>query len=129
MPAAVEPKGLKRICMGCGTRFYDFNKRPIVCPSCKAEFLIEVKTKTRRGRAANDEAVKVAPAPVAKEADDEEVAENSDTVSLDEVEEDESGDDDMDDAGLEIDDDMDDDLDDDDDMDDEEEVEVDVEEK
>ncbi len=119
MPAAVEPKGLKRICMGCGTRFYDFNKRPIVCPSCKAEFLIEVKTKARRGRAANDEAVKVVPVPVAKEADEEEIAENSDTVSLEEVEEGES-DDDLDDAGLEIDEDLDDDLD--DDIDEEETV-------
>ena len=112
MPVAVEPKGLKRICMGCGTRFYDFNKRPIVCPSCKAEFLIEVKTKARRGRAANDEPVKVAPVPVAKEADDEGIAENSDVVSLEEVEE---GEDDLDDAdtSLDIDDDLDDDLDDD----------------
>jgi uncharacterized protein (TIGR02300 family) len=122
VPAAAEPKGLKRICMGCGTRFYDFNKRPIICPSCKAEFLIEVKTKTRR-RAANDEAV-AKPAP--KDAEDEEATENSDTVSLDEVEEDEA-DEDMDDAGpdLEIDEDIDDleddDMDDDDDEEDEEE--------
>ncbi|NBP73957.1 MAG: TIGR02300 family protein, partial [Alphaproteobacteria bacterium] len=30
--------GLKRTCLGCGTRFYDMKKDPIVCPSCEAEF-------------------------------------------------------------------------------------------
>ncbi len=30
--------GIKRICLGCGVKFYDFNKSPIVCPSCGAVF-------------------------------------------------------------------------------------------
>ncbi|MDR0678371.1 MAG: FYDLN acid domain-containing protein [Holosporaceae bacterium] len=30
--------GIKRICLGCSTRFYDFNKSPIVCPLCNAVF-------------------------------------------------------------------------------------------
>ncbi len=50
MSTAVNPVGLKRICVSCGGRFYDLNKRPIICPECKTEFTGEVKTKTRRGR-------------------------------------------------------------------------------
>lgn len=103
MAAAAETRGLKRICMGCGTRFYDFNKRPIVCPSCKAEFMIEVKTKGRRGKAvANDDevVVKAKEAEVAgKETEEIEIVEGEeDVVSLEEV--DENDDDDDDDLAL-----------------------------
>lgn len=120
MPAAANPKGLKRICLGCGMRFYDLNKRPIICPGCKAEFTIETKTKNRRSRPANDDAGAVKATEAEAPGKETEEAESDDmVVSLDEVEE---GDDDIDeDADLTIDDDMDDDLDDDEDMDDEEE--------
>ena len=47
-----DPRGLKRICLECGGRFYDLNKRPITCPSCDTEFTGEIKVKTRRGRSA-----------------------------------------------------------------------------
>lgn len=30
--------GEKRGCLKCGTKFYDFERRPIVCPKCGAEF-------------------------------------------------------------------------------------------
>ena len=30
--------GIKRICLKCGARFYDFNKSPIVCPACNTIF-------------------------------------------------------------------------------------------
>lgn len=30
--------GTKRVCLGCNARFYDFNKSPIICPSCGLEF-------------------------------------------------------------------------------------------
>jgi len=30
--------GLKRICLGCGVRFYDLNKTLVSCPSCGKEF-------------------------------------------------------------------------------------------
>ncbi|MES2728790.1 MAG: TIGR02300 family protein [Pseudomonadota bacterium] len=49
---ALDPRGLKRICTNCGTRFYDFNKRPIDCPVCSTEFTGEIKVKTRRSRGA-----------------------------------------------------------------------------
>ena len=33
----------------CGTKFYDFNKNPIICPSCGGEVITnEVKTKTKK---------------------------------------------------------------------------------
>ncbi len=31
-------RGTKRTCQGCGARFYDLNRDPIVCPVCGAEF-------------------------------------------------------------------------------------------
>lgn len=54
MTAAASPVGLKRICTSCGVRFYDLNKRPIVCPSCNTEFTGDIKVKSRRGRLASD---------------------------------------------------------------------------
>lgn len=33
-----ENWGIKRVCLGCGTRFYDFNKSKIICPNCNEEF-------------------------------------------------------------------------------------------
>ena len=32
-------KGEKHICSNCGQRFFDLNKRPIVCPKCNTEVL------------------------------------------------------------------------------------------
>ena len=33
----------------CGTKFYDFNKNPIICPSCGGEVITnEVKTKPKK---------------------------------------------------------------------------------
>lgn len=120
MTAALDARGLKRICMSCGTRFYDMNKRPVVCPSCETEFTGEIKVKTRRSRAS------VANDPIREEKntakgqqDDSDIEEkDDDTISLDEVDEgsdDEDEDLDLDIGGdLENIDDMDDDMDDDD---------------
>ncbi len=30
--------GKKRICTNCNTKYYDFHKFPIICPSCGTEF-------------------------------------------------------------------------------------------
>ena len=130
-------KGLKRICMNCGMRFYDLNKDPIICPSCNTEFTGEVKVKTRRGRVAvAEELAKQAPKVAAEIEEDEDVADidaDDDIVSLDDVDDDGLDDDDDDDATLTIDDDIDD-LDDDlvddiDDLDDEDEDDEDEEEE
>lgn len=83
--AAIETRGLKRACASCGVRFYDLNKRPIMCPNCSTEFTGEIKLKTRRGRGAAAMA-EVVTAPVANDQFEEvEAAEN--TISLEEVEE------------------------------------------
>ena len=42
--------GTKRICRSCGMRFYDFNRIPILCPGCQAEFDSHTKTKVRKTR-------------------------------------------------------------------------------
>lgn len=84
-------KGLKRICMNCGARFYDLDKSPIICPSCGTEFTGEIKVKSRRGRPpAEDKPVKAAEkaAPVVDEDDVEDIDPDDDIVSLDDVDED-----------------------------------------
>ena len=44
--------GTKRTCLSCNMRFYDFNRRPITCPGCGAEFkavnLIKRQTARRK---------------------------------------------------------------------------------
>ena len=42
--------GLKRKCSNCYTKFYDFNKFPIICPSCGTEYNLDNLLKSRRGR-------------------------------------------------------------------------------
>jgi uncharacterized protein (TIGR02300 family) len=78
--------------MSCGARFYDLNKKPIICPNCAVEFTGEIKVKSRRGRlpAETDEEDVIEDKPVA--VLDDEIAGEGDqdveTVSLDELEED-----------------------------------------
>ena len=114
-------KGLKRICMDCGMRFYDMDKDPIICPSCETVFTGEIKVKSRRGRvaAAVEEAAPVKEPEKKepeKEEEDKDVADidaDDDIVSLDDEDEDDDLDDEDDDTLLPIeDDDLDDNLDD-----------------
>ncbi len=127
-----DKRGIKRICMNCSTRFYDFNKRPIICPNCETEFTGEIKVKARRARVANDddeEDVIIAKLPdddldadIAVEPTDAEEIVDDETVSLDDVDEDDADtdeDDDTLDADLDLDEEDDLDDDDDDDLDDE----------
>ena len=44
--------GLKRTCLSCGMRYYDFNRTPIICPGCQTAFDPELVVRSRRGRAA-----------------------------------------------------------------------------
>lgn len=115
-------KGLKRICMSCGARFYDLNKKPIICPSCSTAFTGEIKVKSRRGRLPADDAVEDQIDGDATENEAEEEIEEGDeeTVSLDELDEE---DEDADDDTLTIDDEDDLDIDDVDDLDDDEDGE------
>ena len=125
-----DPRGLKRICLSCSTRFYDMNKRPIICPNCGDEFTGEVKIKARRGRlSALDDSDQLDEAQVdTNETDELEEEEDAKEVSLDEVAAADDGDDD-DDADIDLDDDLDDDdLDDDDLDDDDDDIDVDIDE-
>ncbi len=98
MSAALDARGLKRVCVGCGIRFYDLNKRPIKCPNCEAEFSGEIKLKTRRGRLPAAEAIQPEAAAPAANDQFEEVEATADTVSLEEIVE---ADDDADEEALE----------------------------
>lgn len=56
--------GTKRLCSGCGAKFYDLNKTPIVCPKCETVFVVPMVTS--RSRQAEPVAAPVAkPVPVA----------------------------------------------------------------
>ena len=72
--------GLKRTCLSCGMRYYDFNRTPIVCPGCQTEFDPEAVIRSRRGRA-TPKSVKAADEPAveaAKEEAEEEAANATD---------------------------------------------------
>jgi uncharacterized protein (TIGR02300 family) len=129
--ATADKKGMKRICPSCSTRYYDFNKRPVICPNCKIEFTGEIKVKARRSRVAAAEVLEdqVDDAPVADKDDDDVIMESDDVVSLDEVEEvedEEEEDEELADPDLGLDADLDeDDLDDDDEDEDDEDDDLD----
>ena len=50
--------GLKRTCLSCDMRFYDFKRRPIICPGCGTEFDPENLVKGRKSRAVPKSATK-----------------------------------------------------------------------
>ena len=89
--------GIKRACLSCGMKFYDFNRTPIICPGCSAEFNLENLLTSRKGRSA----VKLAAskAQPAKPDDAEDQDEN--------IHDDEDGDDENveQDAGIDVNDD------------------------
>lgn len=108
-------KGLKRICMSCGARFYDLNKKPIICPSCNVEFTGEIKVKARRGRLPVEDDVadsQVSEDTAAEETEEDELEEEEADdvlVSLEDIEDGEDDDDiaEDDDDDLDVDEDLD----------------------
>ena len=40
--------GIKRVCLSCNMRFYDFDRSPIICPGCGAEFDPQRFTKSQK---------------------------------------------------------------------------------
>jgi uncharacterized protein (TIGR02300 family) len=52
--------GLKRVCLSCGTRYYDMRKNPPVCPNCGAAFDPEQVLKTKRRSPVDDKSKKSA---------------------------------------------------------------------
>jgi uncharacterized protein (TIGR02300 family) len=70
--------GTKRVCVSCGTRFYDLTKQPAVCPKCGTEQPSEQPRPRRAGGNVAEEKrrAKVVPVPGLEDAEVEvEVAE------------------------------------------------------
>jgi uncharacterized protein (TIGR02300 family) len=65
---------MKRLCAGCGAKFYDLGKTPIICPKCGTTYEIPVMTArtrpdaaaVRAAAAARESAPEMAEAPVAE---------------------------------------------------------------
>ena len=85
--------GLKRTCLSCDMRFYDFKRSPIVCPGCGTEFDLGNLLKGRKSRAAPKSAAKV---DVSDDADDRDETEFNDEDVNVAVNKDDDVDDDMD---------------------------------
>jgi uncharacterized protein (TIGR02300 family) len=75
--------GIKRLCAGCGAKFYDLNKDPIVCPKCSTVFEVATTTRSRPDAAR-------APAAAAEEVAAPEMAE-AEFVSLEEADKETEG--------------------------------------
>ena len=93
--------GSKRACSGCGARFYDLRREPIICPVCGSVHDPERQPKPRRpGPGIKDEPVPAARVPAAAAASDaldEEVveAEGGDLEELEDTEAGDAGDDEL----------------------------------
>ena len=75
-------RGTKRVCPGCGARFYDLNRTPIVCPVCQSIYQVTPPPSRRWGRAQPAEARKVE-----EQEADAPVVEGPEIVSLEQAEE------------------------------------------
>ncbi|MFZ5836268.1 MAG: TIGR02300 family protein [Pseudomonadota bacterium] len=77
--------GTKRQCPACGGRFYDLGKvDPVVCIKCDNAFEPEILLKPRRGRP-DDKAVETVKAAVLDDLEADEIDTDGDTVSLEEL--------------------------------------------
>ena len=80
--------GTKRVCVACGTRFYDLTKVRAVCPKCGTEQPIE-QPRLRRTLIEERRPKKPAPAPGIEEAeiDEEGVEEEGDEALIEDADE------------------------------------------
>ena len=85
--------GLKRTCLSCDMRFYDFKRRPIVCPGCGTEFDPENLLKGRKRQAAPKGATKANVSDDAADLDETEFDDEDVNVA---VNKDDDDDDDID---------------------------------
>jgi len=78
---------VKRICQGCGARFYDRQRTRISCPRCEAEFDPEAWMRSGRVRG-SEEAKAPKPAVVEPAAAEEEDVEDDAVLDADDDDED-----------------------------------------
>ncbi len=68
--AMAKPElGTKRVCVACGTRFYDLAKTPAVCPKCGTEQPIEQPRPRRSGGNVAEDKRPKKPVPVSDDGD------------------------------------------------------------
>jgi uncharacterized protein (TIGR02300 family) len=92
-------RGTKRQCLYCGTKFYDLNRDPILCPSCGKVFVLNAaKVPTRPVAEVKEE--------VTETVDKAAVEAGAEVISLDEAEDEEEGDDIPDVEDVEVDDEL-----------------------
>ena len=72
--------GTKRLCAGCGAKYYDLNKDPITCPKCSTVY--EVAVAAPRGR---PDAAAARAAAAAQAAEPEPESQEAEFVSLEEA--------------------------------------------
>lgn len=104
---AATPLGLKRICARCSAVYYDGHRRPAVCPSCGAEYVVPTGGRATAARALPpDDEVDEVKVAVADDPDIEDAHEDlpeADAASDDEADIlPDDGDDDGDDGDLGI---------------------------
>jgi len=81
-------RGTKRQCLYCGTKFYDLNRSPILCPSCGKVFVMNAaKTPVRVVEESKEENF--------QEVDKAAVEAGAEIISLEEAEDEDEGDDDI----------------------------------
>ena len=76
--------GTKRLCGGCGTKYYDLNRDPITCPKCGTVFIVAQAQRVQK-------AAKAA-AVVEDDEDDETEDDSAEIVSLEEADAEAEGD-------------------------------------
>ena len=74
--------GLKRTCLSCDMRFYDFKRSPIICPGCGTEFDLENLLKGRKSRVVPKSAAKAGVSDDADDLDEAEFEGETDTVAV-----------------------------------------------
>lgn len=55
MIVAKPELGTKRLCQGCGAKFYDLNRDPILCPKCGTPFQVSAHRIVAAAPAVDDE--------------------------------------------------------------------------
>jgi uncharacterized protein (TIGR02300 family) len=82
-PLMAKPElGLKRVCVSCGTKFYDLTRAPAVCPRCGTEQPAEQPRLKRAAAIPAEDRLKKRPVPAEADADE--------AVETDEAEADEA---------------------------------------